>query len=380
MQTEASLLAALDALQAHVALVDADGVIVAVNEPWRQFAASNGYGDPNAGIGVNYIDLCEAGAGRDAGLKRIAAALRSILGGELRHFEFEYPCHGPNEKRWFRLQIGGYTGGDGRPAAVLTHENITSLKLSEQRIGAQRDDVQAELDRARAELVKHTRLVTIGQVAASIAHELRNPLGAIRNAAYILRRTLTGADEATARYLRIIEEEVATSDQIIGDLTEMARGRPSSKQAVLARKLVDDVLKRVPKAGSVSVSIAPDDDAELWVDPGQFAQVLGNLIANAVAACEHAEREPLVKVSVSSEPDASVVRVEDAGDGVPEELRERIFEPLFSTRRKGTGLGLAICKQIVERHGGSIRVDPEPSSLGGASLVVGLPAPRRPKE
>ncbi len=375
MNAEAALPVALNALHAHIALIDDGGVIVAVNDPWRRFARDNRYPDPTDGVGTNYLELCERVGRKDKAIRSMADGLREILAGRQDNYDLEYPCHSSTEERWFRVQIGGYQE-NGRRAAVIAHENITALKQAERELGRQKAGVEVELAEARADLVKHTRLVTIGQVAASIAHELRNPLGAIRNAAYLLRRKLKDADESIDRYLTIIEQEVAGSDQIIADLMEMTRGKAPDLERVPARAAIEEVFEKIgnPDEVKLAVRFAQGDDAVIEVDRGQFAQVLINLVSNAIQACKERPGAHTVEVLVNAADDSLEIRVSDSGPGIPPEFIERVFEPMFSTKTKGTGLGLAICRQIVERHGGRIWFDDTRSHLGGATAIVRLPA------
>ena len=378
MRTDVLLPLALDGLHAHVALVDASGVITTVNRAWRRFAEDNGYPDPSAGVGVDYVDLCRCAGRAEPTAAEIADGLERVLTGVAESFEHEYPCHAPTEQRWFRVQIGGYEDEAGQRGAVVAHENITTLKLAESDVRGQRDDVQAQLDRARAELVKHTRLVTIGQVAASIAHDLRNPLGAIRNAVYLLKKKLGNvgpeAVEDAERYLTIIDEEVSTSDHIIADLMALAHGKPPVRTRIDAGVLVDETIRRMPGAsGAVTAEVAPG--VELYADAGQLVQVLTNLISNGLDACDRAGRNRAVTLRIAADERRAEIIVGDAGDGVPEGEADRVFEPLYSTRTRGTGLGLAICRQLVRSHGGHIAVSPDPDPLGGARFVVELPGP-----
>ncbi|MEM7755259.1 MAG: HAMP domain-containing sensor histidine kinase [Planctomycetota bacterium] len=375
MRADAVIPLAIDALHSHVALVNTDGVVTAINKAWRRFAEANGYADASLGVGENYIELCERSGQPGSSSRVIGDALQSVLNGSLDRFEYEYPCHAPHEKRWFRVQIGGYVDEVGRRAAVLAHENISTLKLSEQRLRHQRDDVQAELDRVRADLVKHTRLVTIGQVAASIAHDLRNPLGAIRNATYLLKKKLGKlgpVDADLERYTTIIDEEINASDQIIAELMSLARGKEPQREPLNAAEFFADVSKRLPQvADAITLDATPG--LAFFADPGQLMQVMTNLVTNAVEACDRAGSERRVSVSIREKRDEVIIEVGDTGGGVPEDLRERVFEPLFSTSTRGTGLGLAICRQVVARHGGTIVIDTEPHALGGARVIVELP-------
>jgi PAS domain S-box-containing protein len=119
----------LRALPAHVALVDPGGVVVEVNEAWRRFAQENGWPDPRAGVGRNYLEACDEATGRDeADGRLVAAGLRAVLGGREPRFEHEYPCHGPAARRWFRLVATAAGGGRG---AVVMHVDVTEQRLFE---------------------------------------------------------------------------------------------------------------------------------------------------------------------------------------------------------------------------------------------------------
>jgi len=125
-------LAILNALPAHIALLDKEGVIVAVNESWRRFASANVLQGSDYGVGLNYLEVCDSSQG-DCSAEAHAAALgiRSVLRGDLRHFALEYPCHSPTEQRWFRVMVTPLH--EGRPGGVVVmHVNITDRKLAEE--------------------------------------------------------------------------------------------------------------------------------------------------------------------------------------------------------------------------------------------------------
>jgi diguanylate cyclase (GGDEF)-like protein/PAS domain S-box-containing protein len=124
--------AILNALPAHVALLDRDGTIVSVNNIWSQFASANGYRENNPGVGVNYLKICDAATGDcSAQAFAVSAGIRKVLTGELVDFELEYPCHSPTEKRWFRIIVTPYKFEE-LSGAVVTHINITEKKLAEE--------------------------------------------------------------------------------------------------------------------------------------------------------------------------------------------------------------------------------------------------------
>jgi signal transduction histidine kinase len=229
--------------------------------------------------------------------------------------------------------------------------------------------VEAELERVRDRLVQQTQLSTIGQTVASIAHELRNPLAVIQNARFYLSRRTPRAEPKWAEYLRIIEQEVKAADNIIVDLLEITRAKDPRKQEVDIVQLARRAFDRVIGAEGVRIEVqVPREPFLIHADPTQMQQVLGNLITNSVQAMDGPGR---IVIMVRDRQDHMLIRFEDDGPGVPDDLIDRIFEPLFTTRAKGTGLGLPICRQIVERHGGSIEV--ERPSVAGAHFTISLP-------
>lgn len=229
--------------------------------------------------------------------------------------------------------------------------------------------VEAELEKVRSELVRTTRLAAIGQVSASIAHELRNPLGSVRNAVYYIKRHTPEDNPIVAEFLDIIDEEVSASDRIIGNLLEMTRAKATMKQVVDLAELVGDVFSKAKNAEQVfcRIEVAPEP-FEVQADPGQLRQVIVNLVDNSVQAMS-GDGELLVNAIRSD--DSDIIILSDAGPGIPANVRESLFEPLVTTKAKGVGLGLTICRQIIEGHGGTIDVvDVE---QGGAAFRVRLP-------
>jgi signal transduction histidine kinase len=204
------------------------------------------------------------------------------------------------------------------------------------------------------------RLATIGQLAASIGHELRNPLGVIESSLYLLRQHIGPAAAAApgvARHLDRIGSEVARANKTINDLLDLARNREPRRQRVGVRALVDAAAhaSELPPAIALTVDATPPDLA-LEVDADQLQQVLVNLFVNAAQAMPGGGR---ISVEGRAAPAGGVrVAVSDDGPGVPAEARTRIFEALYTTKPKGSGLGLALCRRILEAHGGTIELEP----------------------
>ena len=228
--------------------------------------------------------------------------------------------------------------------------------------------------RAQRELVAREKLATIGEIASGVAHEVNNPLAAIRMEAELLS---SAADEQTGASARTIMREVDRAAGIVRSLLQLARRTDTTPTPVQLNHLIQDVAdirRRVLRSEGVDVSTDLDAHAPAVLGLSQdLLQVVLNLATNAEYAVRG--RVPSV-IRLATQARDGWVRflVEDSGEGVPTDLRTRIFEPFFSTKppEAGSGLGLTLCQRVVSELGGRIHV--EDSELGGARFVVELPA------
>jgi signal transduction histidine kinase len=227
----------------------------------------------------------------------------------------------------------------------------------------------ADLAAAHDQLVRQERLAAIGQLASTVGHELRNPLGVISNAVYLLRGDL-GPEPTTAaqRHLATAEREVSAATVIVSDLLEFAREREPVVDDVDVSGLIEEVLAILPPPTGVTVERGGDSGVTVRGDREMLRQVLLNIIGNGYQAMPDGGR---VTVGASSVDGAVSIRVADTGVGMTTEARERLFEPFFTTKPRGVGLGLAVTKRIVEAHSGTIAVT---STEGvGTEFTVLLP-------
>ena len=302
------------------------------------------------------------------------------LDGETTSFEMERP-HEYGPLRWASGTLAPDFDEQGEVHgyyALLT--DITERKRAQDQVKraqvrlleqqrCEQDSVRYELNRVRDELVRQTRLAAIGQVAASIAHDLRNPLGAIRNAKFYLSRRLPNDQPKWQEYLDIMEREIVVADTIINNLLDMGRAKRPDKSELDLEKALRDSFRRLKGTSNVEFNCVFDHRPfSVYADPSQLGRVLDNLIVNATQAMGERGR---ITVDAKSETNFDTIRVKDEGPGVPSEIRSRIFEPLVSGKAKGTGLGLSICRQIVESHGG--RIDLLRSGDTGAEFEIRLP-------
>jgi PAS domain S-box-containing protein len=227
-----------------------------------------------------------------------------------------------------------------------------------------------EIREAQDAKIRNERLAAVGQLAASIGHDIRNPLAAIRNAFYLVNRRVLaselGQDPRIVQFAQIIDKELHACNKIITDLLDFARERPPALAPCPLAELVADAISVVPAPKHVTVTAnVPETLPVPQLDRDQFRQVLVNLVQNAAEAIPQTR---LGSVHVTARAGEGELRVEvaDDGDGIPAEIQQKIFEPLFTTKAHGTGLGLAIVNNIVTRHGGTLQL----RSAKGAGTTV----------
>jgi len=269
-----------------------------------------------------------------------------------------------------------------------------ALREYSERLEEMVEERTKELQEAQEDLVRKERMATLGRIAGAMGHELRNPLGAIKNAAYFLRmvgQTGLGGEEPdpeVRQTLEILEREVNRSERIVSDLVHFARSEPPARRRVNLNEVVRAALALVvvPQRVEVVDRLA-ESLPNIPADPDQLVLVFGNMIRNAVQAMPGGGRLTVVSEQCSAAGrtedqhrpitddlithDYVQITVSDTGVGIEKEALKRVFEPLSTTRAKGFGLGLALARRLVEGHHGTIDVE---SELGeGSTFVVRLP-------
>ena len=232
-----------------------------------------------------------------------------------------------------------------------------------------------ELARAQAELVRHERLAALGELAAVMAHEVRNPLGVIFNSLSTLRRLLrpTGDSEML---LSMVEEEAERLNRIVADLLDFVRPYELTKKPIDIEPVVEaavaEALKSLPLATARVVTECEPQLPPFPADAHLLKQAVVNLVVNAVQAMP---KGGTVTVRSSLVPRADgpwlQVEVRDEGPGLSPRAAEKMFQPFFTTKATGTGLGLAVVKRIVESHNGEVEVCPNPEK--GATFALRIP-------
>jgi len=228
--------------------------------------------------------------------------------------------------------------------------------------------------RAMEEQVRRaTRLADLGEVAAGLAHELRNPLASMAGSIELLKGA-PGLGESEARLMDIVLREAERLEKLVAAFLAFSRPAPPRREAVKLDEALAEALEvfaNDPAAARVRLERALEPTLA-WCDPGQLRQVFWNLFVNAAQAAGGGEKTGTVKVSCRPDGERALCLVEDDGPGIAAQDLSQIFTPFFTTKERGTGLGLATVQRIVDAHGGTIAVESAPGH--GTRVAVRIPA------
>jgi signal transduction histidine kinase len=241
-------------------------------------------------------------------------------------------------------------------------------------------DARSDLDKNRTRLMNAEKLATVGKLAAGVAHEIRNPLTAIKMWLFSIRKA-AGGDPEIDRKFEIVSEEITRMEKIVRNFLEFSRPPALKQEAQFVSTLIDRTLELFShRIEEKKLRLAHHNGEHLppvMVDADQFKQVLNNVLDNAIEATSEGGE---IQIAVDKDHRASaqsmvVVRVRDNGKGMPQDVRERIFEPFYTTKDDGTGLGLCIAAQIMAKHGGRLVL--ETSTKRGTTFAIWIPIARK---
>jgi signal transduction histidine kinase/DNA-binding response OmpR family regulator len=378
-ESERFLRSTLDALSAHIAIIDASGRVLAVNKAWKAFTKASGSHALRCCENANCLDACREAQNQEAGgsgcAEAFAAGIRAVLEGEKELFEMEYSLSGPGGTDWFHGRVTPFPG-DGERRVVVAHENITERKRA-----------QNEEMRLAAQLRHAYKMEAIGTLAGGIAHDFNNILASV-----IGYTELCLLDVEKGHSLEKSMQEVyragMRAKELVQQILTFARKdeihiRPTQVSAIA--KEASGLIRSIIPA-SIDIRLQVESNALVMADPTQIHQIFMNLFTNAAQAMETDGGVLTIQVSEAT-PDRSLnsihavskpgrflkIRVTDTGIGIPPATLERIFDPYFTTkgRGEGTGLGLSVTHGIVQSCGGQISVE---SKVGkGTAFTICLP-------
>jgi signal transduction histidine kinase len=242
------------------------------------------------------------------------------------------------------------------------------VEQSRTRLESLVEERTAKLRAAEETLVRREKLALVGQFAASISHEIRNPLNAIGGAVHGLELSLTEQTPEVRKYLGVLDRQVRLSSKIVHDLLDLSRAAPPRRESVGVASFVATTVQRHSSSGAAFETDIPADLPSVDVDPVHAAQVIDNLLTNALQATEGKGK---VRVEASLTDNFVSVMVSDTGPGIAAGNESRVFEPLYTTKAGGTGLGLALSKSLAQANGGDLRLVSQAGE--GARFVFTLP-------
>jgi len=231
----------------------------------------------------------------------------------------------------------------------------------------------SKLKEAQGELVRSERMATLGQLTATVSHEIRNPLGTIRTSIFTLSNKLKDKDPGLITIIERMERNIIRCDNIITELLDFSRIRALNHERTDLSLWIRSVLADLTVPDSINIQLELNDDIEIEIDRNLLQRVIINVIENACQAINDSDgKDNTLIIQTNLSDSKTEIIVIDAGSGIPDDVYPHIFEPLYSTKGFGVGLGLPIVKQIMEQHGGGIDVTSENNV--GTKVTLWLPA------
>jgi signal transduction histidine kinase len=367
-ESERLLRSALDALSAHIAIIDAAGRVLATNKAWKAFTEQFGGHAMRCSENTDYFDAQNSfqfdNIGDAGHAKAFAGGIRTVLESTRDLFEMEYPLNcGTSEKFWFHGRVTPFPGGDER-RVVVAHENITERRRAIE-----------EKMRMAAQLRHSYKMEAIGTLAGGIAHDFNNILSSVIGFTELCLMDVGKGSLLETNMLEVYRAGMRARD-LVKQILTFARKDESHVQptqvGAIARETTRLIRSIIP--ASIDIRLQVDSDALVMADPTQIHQIFMNLFTNAAQAMEaeggeltiHITQTRLDRSFVSMHPgfmpgEFLSIAVADTGIGIPQEKLENIFDPYFTTkgRAEGTGLGLSVVHGIVQNCNGEIVVESE---------------------
>ena len=265
----------------------------------------------------------------------------------------------------------------GQVTTILSvAQDITARKWAEEELKHYRDHLEelveertAELRYAQAELVRRERLAVLGQLTVTVSHEIRNPLGTIRTSLFSIEDAIHRKElERVDRALKLAKRNVERCNQILTELLDHTQQRELNPGPADIDPWLTSILNELELADSAELRQELRANINISIDRDQMRRAVVNVLTNAVHAMEDGESsKKILTVQTSTSRDRLEMRFSDTGPDIPEEIRQKIFEPLFSTRRFGFGLGMSVIKGVMEAHSGGVEIE---SRVGEGTVIV----------
>jgi signal transduction histidine kinase len=349
--SEAFNLGVLNSLSSNIAVINNDGLIVAVNESWKRAAFEHGETLAKGDAGSNYFRLCaRAFKEGDDMAADVLQGIADVMDDKLEIFHMEYPCHTWDEQRWFAIRISKFENGE--PMVVASHQEITERKLAEEKLILK----NKELQKTNSEL---------DSFVYSVSHDLRSPLTSVLGLLSFIEEE--SREPATTRHATMIRQSISRMDGFIKNVLSYSRNNRTAlePQRIELEKTINEVidsLRYMENAEGIVFNISIAEDRPFYSDKQRFTTVIENLISNAIKFHRQDDGERHINLNCSSDKDYMTVVIKDNGIGIEPEYKNKIFDMFFRISGKvpGSGIGLYIVKEIVEKLQGMITMESKP--------------------
>jgi len=319
-------------------------------------------------------------------LDRVSKAVRKHL-EEHEPYSIEYQLQMKDGSyRWFFARGQAIWNKEGKPVRMSgSASDITERKQNEAELNKYREHLEElvnertkELQNTQDELVRKERLATLGQLTATVSHELRNPLGAMRPSLYIINKKSDKGDERVQKAIERVDRNIDRCDHIIDELLDFTRITELDRHATRFDEWLESVIDEqvIPEGIQVEKDF-PLKDVVVDIDTNRLCRAIINVVENACHAMLDDNQQVIDKensrlqIKTESNKERIEIAITDTGSGIPEDILEKVFEPLFSTKSFGVGLGMPTVKQIMEQHGGDIEINSEQAK--GTTVSLWLP-------
>ena len=290
------------------------------------------------------------------------------LTGEPTHFE----GYRLSLKKW--LHVSSYSPKKGYFVAIF--EDITERKKTEQMLEENKNNLERLVEQRTKQLKDAERLAAIGATAGMVGHDIRNPLQAITSDVFLVKSELADFPETENKRnaiesLNEIESNIDYINKIVADLQDFARPLNPREQEANIKAIVEETISKQKRPKGLKVVVDIQDEAQkLMADPDYMKRIISNLVLNAIQAMPNGGKLT-VKANIDMQSGEYFLSVEDTGVGIADDVKDKLFTPMFTTKAKGQGFGLAVVKRMTETLGGTVVFDSQPAK--GTKFIIRLP-------
>lgn len=242
----------------------------------------------------------------------------------------------------------------------MLEQNLRKFNKIEKSLVGEKTVLESEVREMTQKLIQAERLSAMGELASRLAHDMRNPLSAIKGTVQLIKKTSKNLDDSTLKRIELIEKSIFRMTHQIDGVLDYVKGTPLKKKPSSLNEIIISALQTLMIPSNVIINF-PKDDIVLLCDAQKIEIMFANMILNAIQAI--GDSKGTINIRAKKQQNNILIKIEDSGPGIPARIMDKIFDPLFTTKQEGTGLGLASCKSIVEQHKGTISVSNNPTTF-----------------